>query len=124
MSKRIVVWVQKFKDRPALMLRWTDPVKNKVRSKSSGTDDPKEAERQRADLECLLNNGLHKEPSKMPWEKFRELYESEKLAGDKENSQAKAGHVFDRFEATMNPRTIGGITERTISQYAAQLRAK
>lgn len=124
MSKRIVVWVQKFNDRPALMLRWTDPTTNKVRSKSSGTNDAVAAEKASADLEYELNHGLHKEPNKMPWDRFRDLYETEKLVGDREATQRKAANIFDRFEKLMNPRTIGGVTERTISQYAAQLLAK
>lgn len=57
----------------------------------------------------------------MAWTAFRELYEAERLAGKTEGTQAKAGGVFDSFEQLAAPRTLGAITERTISQYAAKL---
>jgi DNA invertase Pin-like site-specific DNA recombinase len=55
------------------------------------------------DLEYELNHGLLSEPSKMPWETFRDLYEEEKLAGTREATRKKAGYVFDAFERTGQP---------------------
>jgi hypothetical protein len=71
-DERITVWVQRFKDRQALMLQWLDPDTGRRKSKSAGTDDAKQAEIARADLETDLNHGRHKEASRMSWEKFRE----------------------------------------------------
>jgi integrase len=123
-DKRITVWVQQFKDRSALMLQWIDPDTGKRKSRSSETADPDKAERARADLEYELNHGLLSEPSKMPWETFRDLYEQEKLAGTREATRRKAGYVFDAFEELAHPRTLGIVTERTLSRYAAQLRER
>ena len=78
-SKRIIVWCQHFGDRPFLMLQWHDPATGKRKSKSAGTNNPLEAEKARADLEYELNNGLHKEASRISWEAFRELFEAEYL---------------------------------------------
>jgi integrase len=121
-DKRITVWVQRFKDREHLVLQWIDPETGKRKSKSAGTADPDKAETKRADKEYELNHGLLSEPSKMPWETFRGLYEEERLAGAREATRKKAGYVFDAFEELAHPKTLGVITERTISKYATRLR--
>jgi hypothetical protein len=36
-EKRVTVWVQRFKDRPHLMLQWTDPDTGRRKSKSAET---------------------------------------------------------------------------------------
>ena len=43
-SKRIKVWVQRFKDRPHLVLQWTDPDTGRRKSRSAETADAKEAD--------------------------------------------------------------------------------
>jgi integrase len=123
-EKRVTVWVQRFKDRPHLVLQWFDPDTGRRKSKSARTADEKEAEKARADLEYELNHGLAREPSKMPWEAFRTLYEEEKLAGRREATRKKAGYVFDSFEGLARPRALGQVNERTLSRYATQLREK
>jgi integrase len=121
-DKCITVYVLQQKDRPFLKLEWIEPETGRRRSKSAKTADPAEAEKARADLEYELNHGLHREPSKMPWETFRELYEEEKLAGTRQATRNKAGYVFDWFERLACPQTLGQVTERTISRYATRLR--
>jgi integrase len=106
------------------MLQWHDPVTGKRKSKSAETCNPVDAEKARADLEYELNNGLYSEPSKMPWDTFQRLYENEKLAGARPNTRKKAASVFASFAALIKPKALGVITERTISHYTAQLRAK
>src|SRR5262245_12553165 len=123
-EKRVTVWVQRFKDRASLMLQWIDPDTGRRKSKSANTADEKEAEQARADLEYELNHGLLSEPSKMPWEAFRDLYEDEKLAGVREATRKKAGYVFDAFADLAHPRTLGAVCERTISKYSVALREK
>src|SRR3712207_6420888 len=59
LEKRIVVWVQAFKDRPNLVLQWLEPETGLRRSKSARTDDRTRAEHARADLEYELNHGLY-----------------------------------------------------------------
>jgi integrase len=121
-EKRITVWVQQFKDRPALMLQWLDPDTGKRKSKSAETADPEKAETARADLEYELNNGLHKEASRMSWEAFRELFEDEFVAGRRENTRRNYRVMMDLFEQVCSPKGIRSITERTVSAFAAGLR--
>jgi integrase len=123
-EKRITVYVLQQQDRPFLKLEYVDPDTGRRRSKSAKTADPKEAEKARADWEYELNHGLHREPSKMPWETFRQTYEEEKLAGAREATRKKAGYVFDSFEGLAHPRTLGQISERTLSKYTVSLREK
>jgi hypothetical protein len=80
MAKRVIVWVQKFLDRPFLMLQWHDPETGKRKSKSAETCNPLDAEKARADLEYELNHGLHQDASKVSWERFREMFEKEYVA--------------------------------------------
>jgi integrase len=121
---RIKVWVQSFKDRPYPMLQWNDPDSGKRKSISAGTADAKEIERKRADKEYELNNGLHVEKSKMTWAKFRELFEAEYLPGLRERSREKYGTVLDVLEDEGLPKTIGEISERTISKLVSNLRCR
>jgi hypothetical protein len=64
-EKRISVWVQQFKDRPTLMLRWIDPDTGRRKSRGAGTADEKEAEGKRVDLESDLNNRRYQETSRV-----------------------------------------------------------
>jgi hypothetical protein len=73
-DKRIRVWVRHFKDRPQLVLQWSDPVTGKRRSKLAETADEKEAEDARSDLESDLNTGRYANRGKRPWDHFRRLF--------------------------------------------------
>jgi integrase len=121
-EKRIVVWVQQFKDRGSLMLQWIDPDTGKRKSKSAKTDDPDKAEQKRADLEYELNNGKYQEVSRMSWERFREQFGEEFVAGRRANTRRNYRVALDLFEKVCKPTTLRGITERTISAFAAGLR--
>jgi integrase len=121
-EKRVTVWVQRFKDRPSLMLQWIDPDTGRRKSKSAETADEKEAETARADHEYELNNGRYQEASRMTWDRFRELFEAEYVAGGRPYTQRNYKATLDLFERLCGPRTIRGITERTISAFAAGLR--
>src|SRR5262249_17883669 len=122
MPERIKVWIQKRNDRAMLALEWADPETGLRKSRSAKTADPEEAERRRADLEYELNHGLAKEPSRMPWETFCDYYRDEKLAGNREATRKKADYVLDSFQELARPKTLGTVTERTLSRYASALR--
>jgi integrase len=121
-EKRVTVWVQAFKDRPALMLQWIDPDTGKRRSKSARTSDPKEAEDRRVDLESDLNNNRYQDASRLTWERFRELFEQEYVAGRRENTRRNYRVMMDLFEQVCNPKSLRSVSERTVSAFAAGLR--
>jgi hypothetical protein len=122
--QRITVWVQRFKDRPALMLQWYDPETGRRRSKSAETVDPDIAEAKRDDLEYELNHGKYEEPSKIPWEDFRELFAAEYLAGHRPTTREKHHAVLDVFEDIIHPQKLGKIGERTISLFVKGMRER
>jgi integrase len=119
---RIVVWVQKFRDRDTLMLQWHDPITGKRKSQSTGTSHRGLAEMKKTELEYELNHNLHHEASRMRWERFRELFEEEHIAARRENTRENYKAMFDLFERLCRPSSLRSISERTISQFAAALR--
>jgi integrase len=121
-DKRITVWVQRFKDRDTLMLQWLDPETGRRKSKSAETADPKEAEEKRADLEYELNHGLHREPSQLSWERFRELFERQYLPNVRPSTQRNYRNVLDLFEQICKPKRPWSITARTLTAFVAGLR--
>jgi integrase len=121
-QNRITVYILNQKDRAFLKLEYVDPDTGKRHSKSAKTAHPGDAEKARADWEYELNHGIASEPSKMPWEAFRERYEEEKLAGLREATRKKAGYVFDAFEELASPKRLGVVNERFISRYVVSLR--
>lgn len=123
-DKRIVVWTQRFKDRPSLVLQWFCPETGRRRSKSAGTDDEGKAEHARADLEYQLNHGLHHQGSKLDWNRFRELFEAEYLPGLRPRSREKYGTVLDVFEQIIAPSKLRAINERTISLFVKGMRER
>ncbi|MBX7105617.1 MAG: tyrosine-type recombinase/integrase [Gemmataceae bacterium] len=123
-ERRINVWVQQFTDRPALVLQWLDPTTGRRRSRSTGTSNPQQAERQRADLEYELNHGHYRETSRIDWQRFRQLFENEHLAGCRLKTQEKYGTVFDVFEQIVRPQQLKSITERTLSAFVSGMRER
>jgi integrase len=121
-EKRVTVWVQRFKDRPTLMLQWMDPDTGKRKSKSAGTADEKEAEQARADLEYELAHGRYQEASRMSWERFRELFEAEYLPHCRPNTRDNYHETFNLFERLCPVARLRSVTERTISAFAAALK--
>jgi integrase len=123
-EKRVVVWIQQFRDRATLQLQWHDPATGKRRSRTAGTADPKEAEQARKDLEYELTHGKFAEASRLTWSRFRELFEAEHVDNQRLNTRESYWATFDGFEQICHPGRLRSISERTISLYAAGLRKK
>jgi hypothetical protein len=114
--------VQRFKGRANLMLQWIDPHTGARKSKSAETHIPAIAEMKRTELEYELNHGLHQEASRMSWEKFRQLFETEYVSGRRPNTRDNYTDTFDSFERLANPGSLRAITARTLSAYVGALR--
>src|SRR6516165_4573367 len=97
-EQHVRVWVQRFYDRPTLILQWVNPDTGRRRSKSARTTDCAKAEIARHNLEYELNHGLYQESSKLEWRQFRELFEGEYLAGLRPRTQERYIGVLDVFE--------------------------
>jgi integrase len=121
-EKRVTVWVQRFKDRSTLVLQWIDPETGQRKSKSAGTADPDQADKARADLEYELTHGKYLEASRMTWERFREVFESEYLTGCRPGTRKCYGNTLDWFEELCKPGALRSVNERTISRFVGELR--
>jgi integrase len=104
------------------MLQWLDPATGKRKSQTAGTANPKDAEDRRADLEADLNAGRYQDTARMSWEHFRELFEREFVAGRRANTRRNYRVMLDLFEEVCRPASLRGVTERTVSAFAAGLR--
>jgi integrase len=123
MSKeKAIVWLQQFRNPSVLKMQWLDPETHRRKTKSTGTNDPDEAERARRDLEYELKHNLYKESSRMTWQRFRDLFETEHLAGAKENTLKSYATTFDAFEKAVNPGSLKSISARSMSIFAASQR--
>jgi integrase len=123
-EKRVVVWVQHMGDRDTLMLQWHDPETGKRKSRSAGTCNPIGAEKKRADLEYELNHGLYQEASRMSWERFRELFEAEYVAGLRPDTRRLHAYTLDLFEELCRPGRLQSINERTLSAFVSGMRKR
>jgi integrase len=123
-DKRVTVWVQQFKDRKHLMLQWIDPVTGKRKSRSAETADPGKAEDARADLEYELNHGKYQEASRMTWERFRELFEQEFVAGKRPRTQQNYQDTLNLFERICQPAQLRAVNERVVSAFVAGMRQR
>lgn len=121
-EKRITVWIQSYSDRSNLTLMWIDPLTGKRKSESAETSIRSLAEMKRTEKEYELNHGLHKEVSRMSWEKFRQLFETEHVSGRRQNTRDNYAETFAAFEKLCRPTSLRGITTRTISAFVGALR--
>lgn len=120
---RIEVRIQRFADRKALQLQWTDE-QGVRRTRSAKTSDPAKAEKARADLEYELNHGLDRPRARMSWEAFRELAEREYLPGRRPRTRGNYRETFDVIEELMRPTGLAAFSARTISGFVAALRQR
>jgi integrase len=123
-EKRITVWVQRFRDRANLVLQWLDPDSSKRKSRTTGANDEKQAEKARADLEYELNHGRYQEASRMSWERFRELFEDEYVANLRLHTRINYSDTFNLFEELCSPVRLRSINERMISAFVGAMRQR
>lgn len=120
---RITVYLLRPKGRP-FQLQWVDPDTGQRRTCSAETTVVKDAERLRSDKEYELNHGKRHDGSRMSWERFRQMFEAEYLAGLRGRTSEKYGTVFDVFEQIINPQSLAKVTERTLSLFVCGMRER
>jgi integrase len=127
-SDRVHVYVREYQDRPTYVLEWKDPITGRRRFKTTiiargGRRNRAEAERAAADWENELNaGGVGSE--NMTWDKFRDLYEDQKLPGLAAGTRDKANDVFNKLERDLNPRYLRDLTEARLSHFVTVLRSR
>jgi len=119
---RIRVTISAYSDRKYLMMRYVDPVTGKVKSRSTRTNNRREAERVAAKWEAELQEGRYREPNKINWEEFRDRYENEKLASLSGNTLSAATSAFNHLERMINPGKLLALTATELSRFQSELR--
>lgn len=122
MLTTIRVHVVKFQDRKNLMMRYTDPVTMQRKTRSTGTSNRRQAEREAAKWEAELQEGRYKPPSRITWEDFRERYETEHLPGLAKRTAERAGTVCNWVENIINPKYLSAITSDHVSKIREAMR--
>src|SRR5262245_55139664 len=121
-EQRVRVWVQRFYDRPTLILQWIDPDTGQRKSRSARTTEFEMVEISRRSLEYELNHGIYQESTKLEWRQFRELFEGEYIAGLRPRTQERYISVMGIFERIIKPEKLETVTERTISLFVKSMR--
>ena len=81
MSDEIKVTVIRYSDRSNFVLRYTDPMTGKHKTKSAGTTNERDALKAAGQWQDDLRKGRYRAPSRTTWADFRDRYEREVLAG-------------------------------------------
>ena len=125
--EHIHVVVSEYTDRSTYLLQWKDPITRRTRSKSTpiargGRKNLAEAERLAAEWQAELNAGSVGS-EKMSWERFRDLYEHQKVSGLATQTQHKIEMVMNRVEREINPRYLRDLTETRLSHLVVVFRS-
>jgi len=122
MTDEIHVTVCKWAEGRPLMLRWTDPVSGKRKTKSSGTTNQRKAERLAGELERELRAGSTLIPSRITWAQFRERFENERLSGMPDSTAAQYRAALNHVERVLDPDRLCKLTTQAVSGFTASLR--
>lgn len=120
--EEIEVRIRKPSDRRYFQMLYVDPLTGKKVTRSTKTENRREAERAAAKWEAELREGRYKPASKMSWDEFRERYEDEVLASLAEETDHKSQTVFGMLEQRINPQKLRDLTSDKLSQFQAALR--
>lgn len=104
------------------MLRYVDPITGKQKSRSAGTSNWRDAEREAAKWERDLASGQYQKSSRLSWSEFRERYELEKLNSLSDHTAAATGTAFNHLERIVDPKNLAVLDEVTLSRFQAALR--
>ena len=121
----IKVLVFKRDGRSYFEAQWKDPVTGLKKTRSTGKDRRRDAERVAGQWEKELNEGtFYGKRQRVEWATFRERYESEVAAGLAPKTRQKLGTVFNAVERIINPRVLAALDARQLSRLVEGWRAE
>lgn len=118
---KVKVVYRKAKDR--LVLRWKDPETGAWTERVAESQVRKEADKLAAQLEADLREGRYEAPSKLSWEDFRLVFESEKLPSLAANSHGAYKVALNHVEKWLRPTRVVDVDAAAISRMQAKMRA-
>src|SRR3989304_4385672 len=103
--------------------QWTDPLTRMKKTRSTGKDRRRDAERFAVKLEQELNDGTFQDDRPITWEKFRERYEAHVLPGQAPKTQAKTSSTFNAVEKLLGkPKYLASLNAESIGRLGQLLR--
>lgn len=118
----IKVTVFKPKGRKYFQAQWVDPITGKKKTRSTGTNLKREAERFAGKLAGELNSGTYRGKLQTKWSDFRERYESEVVPGFADRTAEKVRATFRAVERIINPKMLATLNGEQISRLTSELR--
>ncbi|MFO0899300.1 MAG: site-specific integrase [Pirellulales bacterium] len=117
----------RFGDRKAYQMQYVDPLTGKKKTRTTGTNNKREAERKAVEWETELLAGTYREPSKVTWGEFRSQYEKLQLPSLADRTTDKVLSVFNSIEKVLRvteATKLRDIDAKLLTTYAAELRLK
>lgn len=103
--------------------QWRDPVTGKLKTKSTGTTKPRDAERFLARLEDELNNGEAHGVDTL-WATVADRYQAEVLVSRAPATLRKFQGTRNAVEDLIDPKLVASLTTATIAKFTNGLRAR
>ncbi len=122
MSEEIRVTVFRRAGRKFFEAQWVDPVTGKKKTKSTGKERKRDAERVAGELESELRDGRYHHNTNVTWNEFRERYESDVASGLARRTQELFGTAFNAVERIIDPKFLQSLSAEQISRFQRELR--
>lgn len=110
--------------RKYFQVQWVDPITGKKKTRSSGTNIKREAERFAGKLQDDLNSGNNQAKLRTKWEDFRTRYEAEVVPGFAVRTGEKVKATFNAVERIIDPKLLASVNAGTISKFTSELRTE
>jgi integrase len=121
-TEQIRVHVVRYANSKNLIMRYRCPLTGKQVNRSTKTTKQREAERIAAKWEAELREGRYQRGSKMSWEEFREVFETEASAGKRGTTALNSAATFNAFEYLTKPQRLAELTTAKVAAFARELR--
>lgn len=121
---KIPVYVIQRTDRKNYVAQWVDPTTGKIKHKSTGTANRREADKYAGQLQAKLEAGELIDTARIEWQILADRYRDEYLSGKAARTRFKFRAVRAHVERLINPKYANVLTSSKISQLQGLLRAE
>ena len=102
--------------------QWGDPITGKKKTRSTGKDRKRDAERVAGELEAELRDGRYHHSSRVSWADFRDRYEADVARGLSDSTQNLVVTTFNAVERIIDPKYLQSLSAEQISSFQRDLR--
>jgi integrase len=122
LNAEIIVTVQRFGDRPNLVLVYADPLTGRRKTKSAGTANEKDAWKKAAAWEAELRSDKYCQPSRVTFDAFMARYTAEKLSTLRPKSKDSALAALRQVKRVLDVDRAAKLTASAMSIFQSRLR--